>query len=258
MKVYRDHPEIVGDVLEYGIMEVVFAFFLPWLTQLDITENDAALWFLIDYIDAKILYRDEVLATIGKKTAIANKKKYDKLLSVYNAEYNPLENYDRTEESTHTRTPTLTTTASQTATGSATSNNTQTTAITQTQTTKTTPSQGYELTTTQKVAPFDTGTLQNQTQTAQTQSGYLQTEMSYSGNPDTQTNNGTTTSSTSGSTTTSESGTDITEINSYIHGNVGVTSSQQMATQELELAEKMAIWRIIEKDVAAAILLQVW
>lgn len=258
MKVYRDRPEKVADALDYGIMEVVFAFFLTWLSELGIDENDAALWFLIDYTDAKILYLDSVLATIGKKVATANSKKYDKLIAVYKAEYNPLENYDRTESSTHTRTPTLTTSASQTATGSATNNNTQTTANTQKQTTKTTPSQGYKLTTTQKVAPFDTGTMQNQTETDQTQSGHLETETSYSGNPDTQTNNGTTTSSTSGTTTTTETGTDVTEIHSSIHGNVGVTSSQQMATQELELAAKMAIWKIIEKDVASAILLQVW
>ena len=88
--------------------------------------------------------------------------------------------------------------------------------------------------------------------------GSQEVETSYSGQPDqTETHAGTSTSVT-GDITRTETGTETTTIRSTIHGNIGVMSSQQMAEQELALAEKMAIWTVIERDVAAAILLQVW
>ena len=88
--------------------------------------------------------------------------------------------------------------------------------------------------------------------------GSQDVETSYAGDPDqTETHSGSTTSVT-GDITRTETGTETTTIRSTIHGNIGVMSSQQMAEQELALAEKMAIWTVIERDVAAAILLQVW
>ena len=107
MEIMRARPEQVKTALDDGIMEVVFAYFLTWLTDLDMDENDAARWFLIDYADAWIQYKESILATLGKKVATTNKKKYDKLIAIYKAQYNPLENYDRSEASTHTRTPDL-------------------------------------------------------------------------------------------------------------------------------------------------------
>lgn len=257
MQIMRSRPEKVSDALEYGIMEVVFAFFIPWLTDLGMDENDAAHWFLIDYADAWILYSDNVLATIGKKTATTYAKKYDKLLAIYNAEYNPLENYDRSEASTHTRTPDLTKTETHdTQTGITTNSQTES-SINQTQTQTTTP-EGYTSTTTQKVSPFDTSTYSNSSEASTVLTGTQEVSTEYTGSPDlTETHAGSSTTVT-GDITNTETGTETTTIRSTIHGNIGVMSSQQMAEQELALANKMAIWKVIEQDLASAILLQVW
>lgn len=257
MEIMRSRPEQVKTALDDGIMEVVFAYFLTWLTDLDMDEEDAAQWFLIDYADAWIQYKESILATLGKKVATTNKKKYDKMIAIYKAQYNPLENYDRSEESTHTRTPDLEHVESHdTQTGTVSNANTLS-SINQTQTTTTTPT-GYGSTTTHKVSPFDTTNYQNADETEVTMQGTQDVETSYAGDPDqTETHSGSTTS-VSGDITRTETGTEETTITSSIHGNIGVMSSQQMAEQELALAEKMAIWTVIERDVAAAILLQVW
>lgn len=257
MQIMRSNPERVNDALDYGILEVVFAFFLPWLTELEITENDAALWFLIDYADAWILYNDSVLATVAKKTAKTYAKKYDKLIAIYNAEYNPLENYDRSEASTHTRTPDLTKTETHDTQTGVTTNSQTESSINQTQTTTTTPT-GYGSTTTHTVSPFDSTGYHANDQTEVTMSGSQEVETEYTGQPDhTETHAGSSTTVT-GDITNTETGSETTTIRSTIHGNIGVMSTQQMAEMEIALAQKMAIWKVIEQDVAAAILLQVW
>lgn len=81
---------------------------------------------------------------------------------------------------------------------------------------------------------------------------------SYTGDPDTTTTSGSTYGTSSATQTETETGTDTTTITSRISGNIGVTTSQQMAESELTLAQKMVIWREIEQDIAAAITIQVW
>lgn len=89
-------------------------------------------------------------------------------------------------------------------------------------------------------------------------SGSQAVATAYSGNPDTTDITAGSTVGVTGDITTAETGTDTTTISSNIHGNIGVTSSQQMAEQELALAAKMAIFKVIEQDVADAVLLKVW
>lgn len=254
---YRDHPVIVSEDLDTGILEAGWTFFKTWLDALDITVQDAALFFLIDYADAKCIYTDLVIPSVCKKTAAANAKKYDKLVAIYNAQYNPLENYDRVEQSTHTRTPDLTRTETRDTSTVLDAESSVDTTNNQTATTTTTPTQ-YGTTTTRSVSPYDTTGYQAAEQTASIMSGSQSVATAYTGDPDhTATTNDATTTVT-GDITTTEEGTDTTTIRSNVHGNIGVMSSQQMAEQEIALAQKMAIFNTIEQDLAAAVLLQVW
>lgn len=255
MQIYRDNPVCVRDLDD--VIAMCIPFFDTWLESLAISQSDAILWFIIDYSDAYIQYHDSIIISKSKSVAVTNAKKYDKLVAIYNATYNPLENYNRIEESTHTRTPDLTKTETHdTETGVETGSSTDST-INQTRTTTNTPT-AYTTTTTRSVAPFDTATYQNREQDTSVLSGSTATTDAYTGDPDhTETSGGSTTTVT-GDITTTETGTDTTEIESTIHGNIGVMSTQNMAEQEIALAEKMAIWKTIEKDLAAAILLQVW
>jgi len=258
MQIYRDKPVRIKDLNDPGLIESALTFFSGWLEELDMSVQDASLFFLIDYEEASTFFIDLAIPSIGKKVALTNAKKYDKLIAIYQAQYDPLVNYDRTEESTHTRTPNLTTTSTTSASSTSTGSDTTTTKNNQVQTVTTTPT-GYGDTVETSVAPFDTATYKPQTKTESTQKGTLTTETAYTvGNGDTSesTSGGTTTSSGSGSQ--SETGTDETVISSHIVGNIGVTTSQQMAEAEIALAEKMAIWKTIEQDLAAELLCQVW
>lgn len=257
MNYYRTEPIEVHELADSGIIEAAFAFFDDWLQELDMTVEDASIFFSIDYASAKCRYTDLVIPTIGKKVATANAKKYEKLISIYNADYDPLCNYDRTEESTTIRTPNLTTGTSSSGTAGTTTSDTQNTTNNQTHTQTTTPNQ-YKVTTEKQTAPFDTQTYKNSEKETSEQTGSNVITDTYSGQPDTVSSSGSSSTTSSGSSTVTETGTDTTGLQSHVVGNVGVTTSQQMAEAEISLAEKMAIWKVIESDLAAELLLQVW
>ena len=255
--IFRDVPIVVQDDLDVDTLETIWQYFETWLDELSISIHDAATYFFIDFAEARCPYEDIVLPTLGKKTAAINAKKYDKMIAIYNATYNPLENYDRTEESTHERVPELTRTETHDTTTQTDTTSNTTSAIHQTATTTTTPT-NYGTTTTRKVSPYDSTGYQNAEQTDSIMSGSQAVATAYSGNPDTTDITAGSTVGVTGDITTSETGTDTTTISSNIHGNIGVTSSQQMAEQELALAAKMAIFKVIEQDLADAVLLKVW
>lgn len=247
----------VHDLDELGLIEAALTFFDDWLTALDITVEAATQFFVIDYFDAKCAYNDLIIPTIGKKVAAINAKKYDKMVAIYSAEYNPLENYNRVEESSHTRTPDLTKTETHDTETVVDSDGSTDSTINQTRTTTTTPT-NYTTTTTKSVAPYDTTTMQDKEQDTSVLSGSTATTDAYTGQPDHTASELDTTTTVTGDITTTETGTDTTEIESSIHGNIGVMSTQQMAEQELALAAKMAIFNTIKQDLARDLLIQVW
>lgn len=254
---YHDKLRTVEELADDGLIEAAMTFFSGWLEVLDISVMDASIFFMIDFASAKCRYGDLIIPTIGKKVASINKKKYDKLIAIYQAEYDPLVNYDRMEESTHIRTPNLTTGTQSSATSTTTSGGTTSTNNKQTHTQTTTPT-AYTTTTTREVAPFDTSQYKPQQRDTAVNSGSLTVTDAYSGDPDTVISSSTASNTSGGSTTTQETGTDTTGIQSHIVGNIGVTTSQQMAEAEIALAQKMAIFREIERDLAASLLIQVW
>ena len=256
---YLPRPRPISDMIDLDDEGYISAFqaFRVWLQPLGMTYTDAIVYFCVDYDGAMTPYARETQLDLIHQTAKINSKKYDKMIAVYQAEYDPLQNYDRTEESTHTRTPDLQkdTTASSETTGS-TSTDTES-QIKQTHSSTTTPQSVQTVTETQ-VAPYDATTYQPKQKDTTTATGSTVTTDSYTGDPDTTTTTGTTTGTSSATQTETETGTDTTTISSRIKGNIGVTTSQQMAESELTLAQKMVIWREIEQDIAAAVTIQVW
>lgn len=223
----------------------------PWnvfsveLTALNMDTQAAASYFLLDYQIARCIYTDEYILKIFYKVHDVNAKKYAKLLSVYQATYDPIKNYDMTEESTDTRTPNLlTSSTASTETTSTIKNN-------QTRNTTETPNNFTE-TATRSVNPYDNTGLRIESSNENVQSGTRTTSESYTGNADTTSQNGTS------STTATTSGTDTNYHVLARSGNIGVTTSQQMLTSELELAERMNIFEVFEKDIAEQLFLQVW
>lgn len=255
-RIYRDHPEYWHEIVE-NFDTLGFSNFQPWLDQLGIGVENAEVNFIADYYNARCKYTDEWILHIFQRVAQENAKKYDKLLAVYTAQYNPLDNYDRHEESTHTRTPDLTrstTSSAEDQTDGSSSTDTQ-----RNQIRTTTDNAGdYSTTVQQSVAPEDTDTVHLQTETTTTPSGSSTQTDSYTGDPDNTTTTTNATRTSSGSSTDTETGTDTTEIDSHIHGNIGIMSSQELAEREMRLADQMNIFKIIEKDLAAKLFLQVW
>lgn len=127
---------------------------------------------------------------------LRNYDQFSRMAAAITAEYNPIENYDRTEESTHTPKEVVTTTHAgqdvrtiETKLGS---------------------------TSTNSRSAFDSSTYSPNDQTT-TSGGDSSTDKFEKGVSDTVTNSGT------------------HDFKSHIHGNIGVTTNAKMVTEELEL-----------------------
>lgn len=253
-EIYLTYPQKLKDVwpdmADNSGIACINAF-AQWLDVLEITIPNAFIYFMLDYGEQKTLYKRVYLEMIAERVAESNAKKYNDLLAIYTADYNPFENYDRVEDTTHTRTPDITREQS----GESSRDSTTETDVKQAQTTTT--KQG-QIETETEISPFDAAAYKpQQKQTirpAAGTAGQTTTETTFSGDPDTTT----TAETTTGSTTQTETGTETTTIESRIHGNIGTVTAQKMAEETYQLAAKMNIWNIIKKDLAAAICLGVW
>lgn len=233
--------------------------------------------FTMDFEEAYTRYDDNQIIRIFDFVLNTNIMKYKKLAAAANAEYNPIHNYDMEESGADIRTPdltntlTLATTSKMTDTRSTTTDGNNSTntlnQINQTRTTIESPEDYGEITT-HKVNPYDNPGLVEEYQDTMTQTGKRQIEESYSGNADTSDttvtgssttkNSGGTSTTNSGTNTQTETGTDTTSHTLTRKGNIGVTTTQKMLEDELALADKMNIFKIIEQDIAAKIFIQVW
>ena len=258
--IYLAVPDYVTNIItdtDAAFLLVLDTYYRNWLSDLNMSMDEAATSFCLNYNDAYTMYQKAYLLDIIRKNALTNARKYDMLCEAYKAQYDPITNYDRTEESTHTREPDITRTASGTSETETESGRDTTNQMKQTRTTTTTPNQ-YTTTTAHDVAPENSSTYNPQTLDTVTESGSTATTETYSGNPDETHTSGTDSTTGSTSATETETGTETTTIESHIFGNIGVTSAQTMLEQQLQIAAKMDIWRVIEKDIAAAVCIQVW
>lgn len=225
--------------------------------------------FTLDFETAQTQYTDEWIVKIFQLVYHTNSVKYSKLVAAATAEYDPIENYNMAESSEDVRTPDLTsaltlgTTSTMTDTRGTSGTTTTTNKINQSRNTTEAPNNFTE-TSTHKVNPYDNPGFTDEYSDTSVQSGSKTISESYSGNADettvtgSSTNSGGTSTANTGTNTSRETGTDTTTHSLTRKGNVGVTTSQQMVEQELTLADKMNIFKIIEQDIAAKLFLQVW
>lgn len=222
-----------------------FQAFASILSPLGISADTALLYFSIDYDDATTLYNDGYINYIFSMVFESNHIKYQKLLTAATTEYDPIQNYNSTEEYTDIRTPDLTSVSEGSSSSDGTISNNQT------KTTTETPSNYGEIST-REVAPYDDSGLRQESKNTTLQTGNRQVAESYSGNPDT------THSESEAKNVTTQTGTETFHHEMTRRGNIGVTTSQQMLESEITLAQKMNIFKIIEKDLAEKLFLKVW
>ena len=146
-----------------------------------------------------------------------NKYRYDKLYNTTVFEYSPIENYDRTESTTTEKTNTMT-------------------HGDQSETVNTTTGEQINTTVGQnKVSPFDTPNLVNT-----------------DGSDITDTEGARNDSSTLSRNSYNDTDNGVETITSHIHGNIGVTTTQQMLMSERDVAN-FSLIKIIAYDVADSI-----
>ena len=222
-----------------------FSAFDTVLSAINVTAADALEYSAIDFADLDCIYTMQEIVKIAAMVYAKNAKKYAMLLDVYNVEYNPIDNVDAHEEFTDTRTPDITRTSSSSGSSSSEVKNNQE------RTTTDTPN-NYKTTTEISKNPYDNPGYTPETKQETTDSGSRTTTESYSGAADTST------ATSSGSSSSTETGTEVIIHEAYRHGNIGVTSTQQLITQQIELAPKMDILSIIFADLIDAVCIQVW
>lgn len=243
-KIYQKEPRYWSEILD-TLKGNPFQYFTSYLQSLNIETESALQYFTWDYEYAVSLYSTESILSLFIKVSQVNAKKYEKLIAVYTAQYNPIDNYNMTESFDDTRTPDLTATSTGTSSADGTVKNNQTRNTTDIP-------DGYQETSLRSVNPYDGTGFRDESQNITTQTGTRTTSESYAGEPDT------THSESTANSTTHQTGTEKIHHELSRKGNIGVTTSQQMLESEMSLAEKMNIFKVIEKDIAAEIFLKVW
>lgn len=222
-----------------------FTAFSTVLTAISVSAADALDYSVLDFGDLLTNYTDAQIIKVAAMVYAKNKKKYDMLLDVYNAEYDPIANVDATETYTDTRTPDITRTTSTEASSSGTVKNNQS------RTTTETP-QDYKSTTTTFKDPYDNTGFVADSKAEVIDTGSRATTEAYSGAADESSSTGTSSSSST------ETGTETIVHELTRSGNIGVTSTQQLITQQIEVAPKLDILSIILSDFCNAALIGVW
>ena len=267
---YSDDYRKWGDI---DLDQNPFALWQSLLAQLDIDITAALQFFTLDFFGAVTTYTDTYILVVFGQVLTTSGGKYQRMINAAKAEYNPIHNVDATETYTDVRTPdlqkelTLNTTTAMTDTRSSTLtlNTTTSSSINQTRTTTDTPN-NLKSTNVHSVNPYDDTGYKEESKDESTQTGSTQQTESYTGNPDTTQNTGTNTTQNSGGTSTTntgtntetDTGTETVEHNSRRYGNIGVTSSQKLVNEELDLADRLNIFKVIEQDIAKKLFLQVW
>lgn len=162
----------------------------------------------------------------------SNRYKFEGLYQTTIQEYNPIENYNRTEEETITNTPDLAESETQTRTPDTSETISEDLSTEEGGTTATASSGDSEIT--GGIAPFDSSLFSNAENSVGETSG---SETITHGKTLTEDNTITRTMSGTDETVTdrTKTGTDTTERETNIHGNIGVTSTQDMLRAERDI-----------------------
>jgi hypothetical protein len=184
-----------------------------------ITADDVEIFLLQKYSSVCIVdYDTATLRSLTRIWYLSNNYRFSGLSRSTKQDYNPIENYDRTETETTERTPDLSETETrnmQTADGGTTS-------------TSGTTSDEQNADSVGKVAPYDSANFANAADSTTTATGSTS-------NTSTTTHGKTTTDT--GTITHTHTGTDETSRELHAHGNIGLTSTQEMLKQEREIVD---------------------
>lgn len=182
---------------------------------------------------------------------------WNRIFHAAQLEYNPIENYDRyeTETSGNTRQHSGVDSTSESVQGSSVTDGENSRTISNTTTTSNS-NQGSgsdSQTTTNEITAFDSNALvthDRSATTGQNSSTLTQSGTETQSGTDTLTDDTTVTNTESktGSITHGEKIADSASRESHIHGNIGVTTSQQMLQSELEISEKLNIYDYIVQE----------
>ena len=197
--------------------------------------------------EALVMGNNYIIPMLVYALCIENSYKWKTLLATENFEYNPIENYDRKENE---ETESLKGSQTNSSQYGATSETRTQTAHTNTNTagahTDTLADAAHTDTTTDTVSSENSVTYQPNEQT-ETAYGAASTTNSYGAQTNT-TEYGATSETAAGQAHTDSfsegARTDTFERESYIHGNIGVTSTQQMIEQERNIANFSALHEI--------------
>ena len=182
---------------------------------------------------------------------------FDRMYKSLRMEYSPIENYDRIEdikrEYKDSGTDTETLTLGSSTTSKHTGSDTETTTLGSSTTSSHT---GTDTDSTQGGGSNEKGV------SAYNEDGYTNREK------DTETHNSNNTQTYNSTVTNTESGSDKTQTdygkqrteteNTRIHGNIGVTTSQQMIESEMSLRAKYDIYKIISREFEREFLVQIY
>lgn len=239
--------------------------FKPLLDQINLSLSDALDYFTLHYESAASDYTNLAIEKVFKSVYDLNRLKYERALAAMLAEYDPLDNVNAVESFTETRTPNLSygTTGSQTLSNSVTRSSQTSGSVqnNQTRTTMETPN-NYTNTSIDYVDPYDGTGFHTEKKNENIASGTRSTSESYSGQPDTTSSTGSGSETATGSNSTTESrtetGSETTTRTATRHGNIGVTASTSLIGWELDLSQRLNLFRIIERDIAEALFLGIW
>ena len=182
---------------------------------------------------------------------------WNRIFHAAQLEYNPIENYDRfeTETSGNTRQHSGVDSTSESVQGSSVTDGENSRTISNTTTTSNS-NQGSgsgSQTTTNEITAFDSNALvthDRSATTGQNSSTLTQNGTETQSGTDTRTDDTTVTNTESktGSFTHGEKIADSASRESHIHGNIGVTTSQQMLESEIAISEKLNVYDYIVQE----------
>lgn len=192
----------------------------------------------------ELLYSDpDFLINAVNVWSLKNFRTFDKWVKALEINYDPLFNYDRTEEYTDTHSGDFSKSGSNTASGTSSNSSDYTRTDNLSQADDHTRTDNLSSTVTHSEKAFNDANLVTSSQDGTSDSG-TQRNAGTVTNTGTQRNAGTDSGSYSDSNTTGETGTDAyTNIHkARLFGNIGVTTSQQMLQSELDIAR----WNLYE------------
>lgn len=270
---------------EYGFADVNYwdkniptfkGIFANVHTYIPFTETGAEIFQLFEMVHGERLVFKQYPETADGVTTVVNQLtnycsifartyayKYNHMLETEKAEYNPIENYSMTENSTDTRTPNLTNSMSSSSNTTENGTDTRTpnlvTDVSSSSNSKGTGTNTSDtvtgVTTYDNTADFinqNKGT--DNTNTETTAENTATEKTTSSGKEDKTTSRSAENTATEKTTTT---GTDKNEHTLTRSGNIGVTTSQQMLQSERELADFSTIRKFVD-DIADLICLSIY